>query len=188
MEEFNSIEPIGSIYVNQFRKQKPRSSKLRSSVPKLVEIICYCANPNHYHFVVKQLAERGIEKFMHRLGCGYTNYFNKKYHRSGVLFQGAFKAIHITSDPYLLHVSAYVNLNNKVHKITKGFWHSSWSEYIGSKKDGLCEKELILNQFKDSLSYKEFAENALQAILERKQIYKDIEVGKFENEGAWRVT
>lgn len=179
MEEFNSIDPIGSIYVNQFRKQKKQT--LRSFAPKLVEFVCYCLNPNHYHFILKQIVDKGIAKFMHRLGCGYTNYFNKRYHRSGVLFQGNFKAIHINSDPYLVHLSAYINLNNKVHKITKGFWSSSWNEYVEDKKDGFCTKEVVLSHFKNRHSYKEFAAHALKDILERKKIYKEIEVGQFEN-------
>jgi len=28
------------------------------SLPKLVEIICYCLNPNYYHFILKQLIEK----------------------------------------------------------------------------------------------------------------------------------
>lgn len=53
---------------------------------------------------------------MKRMG-GYTSYFNDKYKRSGVLFQGVFKSTHIDSNEYLLHVSAYVNLNNKIHPL-----------------------------------------------------------------------
>ena len=82
---------------------------------KLVEIICYCLNPNHYHMIVKQKENKGIEKFMQKLGTSYTMYFNKKYKRSGSLFQGKFKSIHIDSNEYLLHLSAYINQNNFIH-------------------------------------------------------------------------
>ncbi|HBI17341.1 MAG TPA: hypothetical protein DDY52_04330, partial [Candidatus Moranbacteria bacterium] len=44
----------------------------------IVEIIAYCLNPNHYHFILKQLEENGITKFMHKLSTSYTMYFNKK--------------------------------------------------------------------------------------------------------------
>lgn len=82
--------------------------------------MCYCFNPNHYHFILTPLVDNGIEKFMHKLGSGFTRYFNGKYDRTGVLFQGPFKAIHIDSDEYLMYLSGYINLNNKIHKFGNG--------------------------------------------------------------------
>src|SRR3989344_2403952 len=104
---FNTIEPIGSLYENSFNSLGSLASK-----SGLVNIVAYCLNPNHYHFLVEQLVDRGIEKFMHRLGTGYTKYFNLVSKRTGSLFQGPFKSIHIEDNEYLLHLSAYVNLNN----------------------------------------------------------------------------
>ncbi len=48
-----------------------------------------------------------------------TMFFNNKYERSGSLFQGVFKAIHIDSNEYLLYLSAYVNGNNFIHGYDK---------------------------------------------------------------------
>lgn len=118
MDNFNIVEPIGSIYEHSFQNQK-KSPQLGSSTPKLklVNFVCYCLNPNHYHFILEQVSDKGIEKFMQRIGTGYTNYFNEKNKRSGSLFQGRFKASHVASNEYLLHLSAYVNLNDKVHQL-----------------------------------------------------------------------
>lgn len=170
IEEFNTTAPIGSIYENSFLKSK--NSKLGSSASKLVNFICYCVNPNHYHFLLEQVAEEGISKFMHRLGTGYTKYFNKKYKRSGVLFQGAFKAIHIDSNEYLLHLSAYINLNNRVHRLGSRASKSSWEEYAGKVDDGFCEKGIILDQFKNKDDYRKFAEASLEDIIVRKDMEK----------------
>jgi putative transposase len=52
---------------------------------------------------------------MQKIGTGYTNYFNIKQKRSGALFQGKFKAVHVDSNEYLLHLSVYVNLNHFIH-------------------------------------------------------------------------
>jgi len=52
---------------------------------------------------------------MKRVSGGYSYYFNKRHQRSGTLFQGPFKAKHINDNNYLLHLSGYINLNNKVH-------------------------------------------------------------------------
>ena len=171
MEEFNAIEPIGSIYENSFVKDQlgSRTSKKRF----LVKFVAYCINPNHYHFLLQQVAEKGIQKFMQRLGTGYTNYFNNKHRRNGVLFQGKFKGIHIASNEYLLHLSAYINLNNRVHKLGSPASKSSWEEYI-KKKEGICEKSVVLDQFDSSSEYKNFAEDALESIVARKQLYKEL--------------
>ena len=163
MQEFNTIEPIGSIYEESFNK----ANKNKDS-EKLIEFIAYCLNPNHYHFILKQISDRGIAKFMHRLGTGYTKYFNEKNVRGGSLFQGKFKASHIASNEYLLHASAYVNLNFKIHHLKKeSLHHSSWSEYE-KNSPGICSKEIILEQFKSIEKYKKFAEDSVAITLKRR--------------------
>lgn len=184
MEEFNVVEPIGSIYQNSFKKTTA-VTQLGSSTPKsitrlkLVNFVAYCLNPNHYHFILQQASERGIEKFMHRLGTGYTNYFNKNNKRNGALFQGRFKAVHINSNNQLLQISAYVNLNDKVHqlgsstpKLVKS--RSSWEEYTSVKHSSFCEKDIILDQFKSIKEYQKFAESYLECVFKRRSGLKDM--------------
>lgn len=167
MKEFNNIEPIGSIYENYFRKKQLGNPVSKSD--QLVDFICYCLNPNHYHFLLKQISDKGVEKFMHKLSLGYTKYFNQKNKRSGFLFQGPFKAVHVETNEYILHLSAYINLNNKVHKLGNRVSKSSWDEYIEKSNNGFCKKDIILGQFKDEKEYKKFAEDSLRGILERKE-------------------
>ncbi|GBE16855.1 transposase IS200 like protein [bacterium BMS3Abin15] len=173
MDEFNVPNPIGSIFENSFRKNKTVNNQIKKNKEsELVEFICYCLNPNHYHFIVKQVADNGIEKFMHKIGTGYTKYFNKKYNRSGSLFQGSFKAVHVESNEQLLHVSVYVNLNNKIHQLGSLASKSSWGEYIKKNASNFCKKEIILGQFNDNLEYKAFAEKFLKGIQKRKETEK----------------
>lgn len=175
MDEFNTMEPIGSIFENSFRRRTQLGngvSKIRKSKPlePLVSCVAYCLNPNHYHFVLRQLVDRGIAKFMHKLGLGYTKYFNQKNRRNGVLFQGPFRGVHIESNEYLLYVSAYVNLNDRVHnKLGNGVSKSSWDEYL-NRRPGFCDKGIILEQFKSPSGYRNFAEGALKIMLERKEM------------------
>lgn len=171
MIEFNTLEPIGSIYENSFRKN-PLGSEAPKLQKKLVDFICYCLNPNHYHFILSPLVDKGIERFMHKLGCGYTNYFNGKYKRNGSLFQGVFKAIHINSNEYLLHLSVYINLNNKVHSLGEKAFKSSWEEYNIDNHANFCNNKTILGQFKNHSEYQEFAKNSLIDIKQRKDMKK----------------
>lgn len=169
MEEFNTVEPIGSIYENSFRKNEFGNQVSKS---KLVNFICFCLNPNHFHFILEQIVDQGITKFMHRLSLGYVKYFNQKNKRSGVLFQGPFKAKHINSNEYLLHLSAYVNLNDKVHQLGNQVSKSSWRDYLSETilKPNFCKKDIILSQFKKSKDYSNFAQDALKIIRARKDM------------------
>jgi len=115
---------------------------------------------------------------LQKIGNGYTKYYNNKHKRSGVLFQGKFKSVHIKSNDQLLHTSIYVNLNFRIHKIDKTMLKivkSSWPEYIGDNKDNLCDKKDILSQFKNSAEYKDLALNILNDIIERKEEIKNFE-------------
>lgn len=167
--EFNTSESVGSL------RDLPLPRNPITGEP-LVEIVAYCLNPNHFHFLLKPLRDDGIGKFMQKLSGGYSRYFNKKYKRKGALFQGAFKVKHVSDNSYLNHVSAYINLNDKVHNIS-GPSHklvrSSWNEYlIGGD---LCKKEIILDQFNNTESYEEFAGENLELMLEKRPEYKELE-------------
>lgn len=170
MDLFNVVAPIGSLYLQAFDKQPDPKRK------KLVDIVAFCLNPNHYHFILKQRVDRGIPEFMKRLNGGYTLYFNIKTKRSGALLQGTFKSRHIFDNDYLLHVSAYVNLNDKVHQLrgeTSQLICSSWLEYTQAAK-GLCRTGIILDQFKNKKEYEKFALEALPQMLQRKREEKEI--------------
>lgn len=175
IQVFNTLKPIGSIYASLFSKKEKSQTEADQ---KLVEIICYCLNPNHFHLVLKQVFDGGISKFMHRLAGGYSRYFNEKNQRSGSLFQGKFKAKHVDTNNYLLHLSTYVNLNNQIHpkpqslsgKATK-LSQSSWEEYV-EEKNGICKKDIVLDQFRSVEEYKKFAEESLGDITKRKELEK----------------
>jgi REP element-mobilizing transposase RayT len=177
MIEFNTTDPVGSLYENSFRQLGGETAK---SEEKMVNIVAYCLNPNHFHFILEQLVEGGISEFMKRLGGGYSWYFNNKHKRSGSLFQGTFKDVHVDSNEYLLHVSAYVNLNDRVHqldeetaKLIEG--KSSWGEYTDERIKGICEKEIILGQFRNIDEYKEFALSSMDSIIKRKEELRNID-------------
>ena len=177
---FNAIEPAGSIF-EHLHSKKYNSNKLGDLVAKndkLVEVISYCFNPNHFHFILRQCVDDGVSKFMKRLSGGYAWYFNNRYDRRGTLFQGPFKAKHIDSNEYLLHLSAYVNLNDRVHKfgdLVAKLVRSSWHEYVqdiqsAQKQDqGICSTDIVLGQFKNSKEYELFARSSLKEILKNKE-------------------
>lgn len=105
--------------------------------------------PNHIHLLLKQLKDKGISKFIQKFG-GYTRYFNRKYERTGHLFQGRFKEVHIANDDQLRTVFVYIHTNpvalifpgwkekgitsvNKAAKFIENYRWSSYADYLGKK-------------------------------------------------------
>lgn len=77
----------------------------------LVRIEKYCLMPNHYHLILEQVADNGISKFLQKVMTGFTMYFNVRYDRTGVLFQGKTKSKHVGSGTYYNQVRTYIDLN-----------------------------------------------------------------------------
>jgi len=165
MKEFNTINPIGSLYLLNINRKKEnlsgptaKDSEIKEAgdkPEKLVDIIAYSLLPNHYHILIKQLADNGISEYIKRLAGGYTWYFNNRYERSGPLFAGKFKAVHVYSDEYLMQLSAYINGNVEIHKISGCFdWKwSSLKHYVNQNNSDICNKSIILNDFSDIEEY-----------------------------------
>jgi len=89
----------------------------------IVDICAYCLMPNHFHLLCHEKTEKGISIFMKKLLTAYAMYFNKKYERSGVFFQGRFKSEHASTDKYLKYLFAYIHLNPA--KLKEPKWRES---------------------------------------------------------------
>jgi putative transposase len=76
-----------------------------------VELLTYCLMDNHFHLLLYQQTQGSLSGLMKSILVAYTAYFNRKYKRTGPLFESRFKASLINKDAYLLHVSRYIHLN-----------------------------------------------------------------------------
>lgn len=139
----------------------------------LVEILAFCMMDNHFHMILKQKTENGITEFMRKLGTGYTNYFNKKYARSGALFQGKFKSVCVKNDSHLMYLPIYIHLNPldfKFHEwrekniknikeaieFLDSYRWSSYMDYTGRKNfPSLINKSFLLSRVGDEKKFKE---------------------------------
>jgi putative transposase len=77
----------------------------------LVDIGAYCLMPNHFHLLITQSEDENISSFMQKISTSYSMYFNKKYKRTGGLFEGKFKVQHVNKDNYLKYIFSYIHLN-----------------------------------------------------------------------------
>jgi putative transposase len=142
----------------------------------LVDLCVYCLMPNHFHLLVRERVEGGISRFMQKLSTGYTMYFNKRYDRSGTLFQGKFKATRADTDRYLAYLISYIHLNpvkliepgwkesgikdrRRAENFLAEYPHSSFQDYSGHDRVEKCllnmsalpEYNVTPRDFKDSV-------------------------------------
>ena len=135
----------------------------------LVSIGAYCLMPNHFHILIIQAENEGISKFMKKLLTAYVMYFNKKYDRTGSLFEGKFKAEHARNDRYLKYLYSYIHLNpvklintnwkeegikdkNVILEYLNKYKYSSYLDYIGENR--VQNKVLNINSFPQYFSTK----------------------------------
>ena len=177
--EFNCVDGIGSLHSNSYR-----DASLRYQVPKCVEILAYCLNPNHFHLILRQLVDGGISIFMRAHCGGYSRYFNIRHKRKGALFEGPYKVKWIEDEEDLRYKSVYVSRNNEVHQLgyqVSKLVRRSWDEYTETEA-GLCSTKDVLGTFTSIGAYVSYADKALTEMLEAKRIQKELRGIEFEEE------
>lgn len=107
----------------------------------------YCLMDNHIHLLIKEGKEE-IGHIMKRIGVSYVIWHNRKYKRSGHLFQDRFKSEIVESDEYLLTVLRYIHQNpaksGQAGSI-EGYNWNSYKEYISSNR--MVDVDFILDVF-----------------------------------------
>jgi len=119
------------------------------------ELYAYCLMSNHIHLLMKEGRE-DLGNVFRRIGASFVYWYNRKYSRSGHLFQGRYKSEAVETDRYFLTVMRYIHQNplkaGMVKEIQAYPW-SSYHEYI--KNANLCDTKFALGLF---------ASNAQQAL------------------------
>lgn len=138
-----------------------------------LELMAYCLMPNHLHFLIKLSTKDGISKLMKQILNAYTFYFNKKYDRSGPLFEGRYKAVRIPSDELLLHISRYIHLNPVVVNLVEdpeNYKWSSYRNYLNGKGEEIVKPQRVLSFFKTTKDYQRFVQNQIDYAKELEKI------------------
>ena len=107
--------------------------------------------PNHYHLVV-ETPRPTLSEGMRQLGAVYTQAFNRRWARTGHLFQGRFFSLHVQRDSHLLELLRYTALNPVRAGLVKspGAW--AWGSYRATagleKSPSWLETEWALSHFR----------------------------------------
>ena len=130
----------------------------------VADIYAYCLLNNHFHILVRIKEKNEIEinklkfstvekpkevsasrQFSHFLNA-YSQAVNKKYARTGSLFEKRFERKRISDNHYLRQVILYINTNPLKHNLVenpKDYKWSSYNSHISNAKTKLKRKEVI---------------------------------------------
>ncbi|MEA3355292.1 MAG: transposase [Patescibacteria group bacterium] len=153
--------PIKFSYLN-IQPLKRQNEILNQLVQTSIDILAFCFMPNHFHFLVKQIKDGGILNSISKFSLSYSKYFNTFHEKNGPVFEGRFKAIRVSSNEQLLHLSRYIHLNPYTASIVKNinqiqnYPYSSLKEYLHPQRFNLSQTSQILKQFKSPQDYLKF--------------------------------
>ncbi len=134
-------------------------SLLSKYITPIANIYSYCLLKNHFHLLVKI---KNIDD-QNKISRGFANMFNayakainKKYNRTGSLFQRKFNRARIDSDEYLREVIIYINLNPVYHGFVdkaEKYKYSSYNALVSDKHTQL-KREEVIELFEDKENFK----------------------------------
>lgn len=121
-------------------------------IPPIAETFAWVLMKNHFHFLVRILSEDEIgymkpkEDKKHiiypkkkkynptqqfgNLFNAYAKSYNKKYKRTGSLFESPFRRIHVNDDTYFKQLVFYIHNNPVHHGLCNNMADYPWSSYL----------------------------------------------------------
>ena len=118
-------------------------------------LFAFCILDNHVHLLVKE-SFFGISNLMQRISCSYAHYYNRRYGRSGPVFESRYTSKAIEGPKYFTEVVKYIHNNPVKAGVVKDFCQYSWSSckyYLADRLDFLDTAF-----FKEEMSNAEFVE------------------------------
>lgn len=146
-----------------------------NAVREKVAIHAYVLMDNHFHLLVTPQTSTGVPRMMQGVGRTYVQYFNRRYHRTGTLWEGRYRATMVQTDRYCLACMAYIDLNpvraGIVKRPDEHRW-SSYGHYRGIRTDKLITSHPVYWQlgntpFEREARYGELVEQGLALDMER---------------------
>ena len=113
------------------------------------KLLAYCLMGNHIHLLIKTGTEEPGQIFR-RIGASYVYWYNRKYDRTGHLFQDRYKSEAVETDHYMFAVLRYIHQNPLKAGIVNNiedYPYSSYAEYLGLNDDQYVDKDFVLSLF-----------------------------------------
>ena len=94
-----------------------------------VAVHAYVLMTNHVHLLLTPEQGDALSPMIQLLGRRYVPYINRKYSRSGTLYEGRYKACVVDGERYMLTVYRYIDLNPVRARVVKHPRDFRWSSY-----------------------------------------------------------
>ncbi|WP_242927911.1 transposase [Pontibacter vulgaris] len=147
----------------------------RKYISPYANTYAYCLLPNHIHFLIQvkpeaqidlqkedttQIIRNKLQRQFSHLFNAYTKAINKRYNRTGSLFQERFRRKEITSELYFTRLIYYIHFNPQHHGLIDNFSDWPYSSYhsILSKSKTLLHRDDVLKWFSSRDWYRKFHE------------------------------
>jgi REP element-mobilizing transposase RayT len=127
--------------------------------------IAYCLMPNHYHLLLRQDGDEPAGQLAWLTFNKYTKAFNKRYGRTGTLFEGRYQSIHVDGTDYLLHLCRYIHANPvKAGLVSRPEeWpFSNYLEWVGLRDGVLVDRQFVEETFPRREDYRRFVIDYLE--------------------------
>jgi len=88
----------------------------------------------------------------------YTKAFNKRYNRTGSLFESPFKRLEVNNEKYFKYLVYYIHFNPVHHGFCAKMFDYPWSSYLSilSIKQTRLNRETVIGWFNSSSEFIEF--------------------------------
>jgi putative transposase len=142
-------------------------------ISPVAETFAWCLLKNHFHLLVRiknddeinaeQLSYSTTEKpktinpsrqFSHLFNA-YTQAINKKYNRTGSLFENTFERKLVSSEKYFQQLIFYIHNNPVHHGLVDNLVEYHWSSYqsVVSEKETKLKRKEVIEAFDDKQNF-----------------------------------
>lgn len=163
-------------------------------IEPIAATFAYCLLPNHFHLLIHTRKEEEIERAQQLKviknsklltpSQSFANLFsacsmaiNKRYARTGSLFEHPFHRIRINNEQYLTRLVVYIHRNPTKHRFTPDFRNWTYSSYqaILSDKPTHIKRDHVTAWFGDQPNFKRLHEQFVEDNVVKHIILEDFD-------------
>jgi REP element-mobilizing transposase RayT len=157
-------------------------NKYLKFISPIAKTYAFCLLKNHFHFLICTRSEETLKKFIpeekdysseqiislqfSHLFNSYAQAINKRFSRTGGLFETPFRRIEINEEHYLIQLIAYIHLNPLKHGFTKDYVNYLYSSYqlLLAGKSKILETNTVMNWFGGPQLFSSFHNNCYETL------------------------